>query len=230
MHDTAHFMERRKHPRAQLQLPARIRWQSPLGMRIEVTETVDVARQGILVHRNTPCVVPARVWVVFPYNPTVGGSTQPETPARIVRVKKEENGSYRVALHLEPPHRELRRPMDQERRASQRIPFALPIFVRAAGTPFPEESMTRDISQNGTRFETSHIYAVGDNVLAKLSWNEWSRAGELAGRVVRIESMQDPPGPAPMADPKNGASAVFTSVAIEWTNGVTGLGPKTAKS
>ena len=90
--------------------------------------------------------------------------------------------------------------------------------------------MTGDISQNGTRFESSHIYAVGDNVLAKISWNEWSKAGELAGRVVRVESMQDPPGPAPVADPENGPSPVSRSVAVEWTNSVTGLGPKAAKS
>jgi PilZ domain len=214
-------MEQRKHPRAQLELPVRIRWQGPLGMRVEVTGTVDVARQGLLVRRLTACEAPARVWVAFPYDATLGGPHQPETPARIVRVQPELDGTYRVALQLEPPHRESPRQVEQERRASRRIRFALPIFVRAVGTPFPEESMTRDISQNGARFETSHIYAVGDAVLAIISWNEWSKAGELAGRVVRVESMEDPPGPAPVADPKNGTSAIFTTVAVEWTSQIT---------
>jgi PilZ domain len=230
MHYPANFIEQRKHPRAQLQLPARIRWQGPLGMRVEITETVDVARQGVLVHLNAPTAAPARVWVVFPYDPVAGSSTQPETPARIVRLKQEEGGTYQVALHLEPAQRGSPRAMDQERRASQRIPFALPIFVRVTGTPFPEESMTRDISQHGVRFETSHIYAVGDSVLAKIPWNEWSKAGEVAGRVIRVESMQDPPGSAPVADPEKGSSTIFTSVAVKWTNGVAGVRPNSAKS
>jgi hypothetical protein len=230
MRGSGNFIEQRKHPRAQLQLPARIRWHGPFGMRVEVTETVDVARQGVLVRRNAPCEAPARVWVVFPYDPGAGASAQPETPARIVRVVPEGDGTYRVALQLEPPHRGSPRPIDQERRASHRIPFALPIFVRTAGSPWPEESMTRDISQHGTRFETSHIYAVGDSVLVKIPWNEWSKAGETAGRVVRVESMDDAPGPAPMAGPEDSGTTVSTSVAVKWTKRATDVGLKAAKS
>ena len=55
--------------------------------------------------------------------------------------------------------------------------------------------MTQDISQHGTRFETSHIYAPGDKVLAKIPWGEWSKTGEVAGRVVRVESVEDVAGP-----------------------------------
>jgi hypothetical protein len=229
MYDPAALIEKRKHPRAQLQLPARLRWQGPLGMRVEITDTIDVARLGVLVHRTAPCEPAARVWVVFPYDPTAGGATQPETPARIVRVEKQDGGGFRAALHLEPSRRASPCPKDQERRASQRIPFALPIFVRVEGTPFPEESMTRDVSQHGARFETSHIYAVGDKILAKISWNEWSKAGELAGRVVRVESTLNPPGPAPVADPENGASTIFTLVAVAWTNGTAATAPKAPK-
>ena len=38
----------RKSPRARLHLPARIRWLGPLGMRLEITETIDVSREGLL--------------------------------------------------------------------------------------------------------------------------------------------------------------------------------------
>ena len=79
-----------------------------------------------------------------------------------------------------------------------RFSFAL------AGTPWPEEFMTQDISQHGTRFETSHIYVPGDKVLAKIPWGEWSKTGEVAGRVVRVEPMEDSPGPAPVCQPGSG--------------------------
>jgi PilZ domain-containing protein len=199
-------------------------------MRVEITETIDISCEGVLLRRSERCDAHARVWVVFPYDASLGGSTQPETPARVVRIEHQNDGGCRIAVRLEPPHRGTPRLSGEERRGSERIPFALPIFVRIAGTPWPEESMTCDISRNGTRFETSHIYAVGDNVLVRIPWGEWAKGAERAGRVVRVEAMEDPGGAALAADPEKGASAVFTSVAVEWTGETGGNTPKMAKA
>jgi PilZ domain len=211
------FVDLRKHPRAQLKLPARIRWHGPIGMRLEITQTVDVSRDGMLFHRHEACDRLARMWVAFPFDPAAGSATQPETPARVVRVEPDGGGGeYWVAVKFENAPRAQKLATGRERRGSERIPFALPIFVRVAGTPWPEEFMTQDISQHGARFETSHIYAPGDKVLAKIPWGEWSKTGEVAGRVVRVETMEDSPGPAPVANPEEGRSALITSVAVEW--------------
>jgi hypothetical protein len=211
------FVDLRKHPRAQLKLPARIRWHGPIGMRLEITQTVDVSREGMLLHRNEACDRSARMWVAFPFDPAAGAATQPETPARVVRVEPDaEDGGYWVAVKFENTARAPKLDGVRERRSSERIPFALPIFVRVAGTPWPEEFMTQDISQHGARFETSHIYVPGDKILAKIPWGEWSKTGEVAGRVVRVETMEDSPGPAPVANPEEGKSALITSVAVEW--------------
>jgi hypothetical protein len=186
-------------------------------MRLEVTETVDVSRDGMLFHRNEPCDPMARVWVAFPFELTAGAAAQPETPARVVRVERDPATSgYWVAVKFENTARTPKLEPGRERRRSERIPFALPIFVRLAGTPWPEEFMTQDISQHGTRFETSHIYAPGDKVLAKIPWGEWSKTGEVAGRVVRVETMADVPAPVPAANPAEGKSALITSVAVKW--------------
>jgi PilZ domain len=224
------LVEMRKHLRAKVQLPARIRWHRPLGMRLEVTHTVDVSREGLLIHRSQSCDVPARVWVAFPFAPAAALSAQPETPARIVRVEEDPAGGYRIGVRLQPPPRGTPRPADRERRCSPRVPFALPLFVRPSGTPWPEESMTQDISRTGARFETSHIYAAGDMVLAKIPWGEWTKAGEIPGRVVRVEGMEDVPGPASLAHPEMGASAIFTSVAVQWIDEGKTTGAKKAKS
>ena len=212
----ATFTEIRRHPRARLQLPVRVRWRSPFGMRLEITQTFDVSREGLLVHRAEECELHARVWVAFPFDSTAAVATQPETPARVVRVERAAKGSYRVALHLESPPRNAPRPPAQERRSSPRVPFALPIFVRAAGTPWPEESMTQDISHTGARFLSARIFAQGDPLLATLSWGEWAQAAEIPARVVRVVQTPDSPGSAPLADPENGLSSVFTSVAVRW--------------
>jgi hypothetical protein len=76
--------------------------------------------------------------------------------------------------------------------------------------------MTQDISRTGARFLTTRICSEGDQLLATLSWGEWARAGEIPARVMRVVSHADSPGAAPLADPENGMSALFTSVAVQW--------------
>jgi hypothetical protein len=153
------FLELRKQPRAQLRLPARVRWRGPLGMRMESSHTLDVSRNGIRVQRNEPCETGSRVWVVFPFDASSAAGVPPETPARVVRVEAGRGAGYQVTLQLELPARVASRPTDRERRACSRISFALPIFVRAIGFPWPEESMTQNISRTGARFESVHIYS-----------------------------------------------------------------------
>jgi hypothetical protein len=186
--------EQRRHPRAQLSLPVRLRWLSPLGQLTEVTETLDVGRGGLLVHRREPCCVGARVWVTFPFDPSLL-LAQPETPARVVRVATTPAGGNLVALELEPP-----RPSDaagrthtrfaRERRRHERLRLVLPIRVRPADSPWPEETMTVDISDDGVLFCTTRLYAAGDAIYIALPprsfGGRWISPAELAARVVRI--------------------------------------------
>jgi hypothetical protein len=185
-------------------------------MRLEIAQTIDVSRDGLLIHRTESCLVLSRVWVTYPYYPSASTSPQPETPARVTRVEATPEG-FRVGLHLELAPKASPRSAIQERRSCARVPFALPIFVRPLGTPWPEECMTQDISRSGARFESSHIYTPGDRILAKISWGEWMKAGEITGRVARVEPTGMHSGPAPVADPTDGESAILTRVAVKWT-------------
>jgi len=131
------FVEMRKHPRAQLGMGARIRWRGPLGMRMEVTRTIDVSRDGVRVPRSEACEIGSRVWVTFPFDSSPSAAAQPETPARVVRVEQNSQRGYDVSLQLELPPRNRERPKSQERRSCSRITFAIPMFVRVAGSPWP---------------------------------------------------------------------------------------------
>jgi PilZ domain len=215
-------VDMRKSPRARLRLPARIRWLGPLGMRLEITETIDVSRDGLLIRRSEPCNPLARLWVAYPFNPSAA-TIQPETPARVARVHGGANGGFYVALQLQLPPRESPRAPDDERRRSSRFSFALPIFVRPSGSFWPEESMTQNVSNYGVRFESARTYKIGEMVRAKIPWGEWANAGELLGRVVRVDdpveaSNGTPNGTADSATPKAGSFPALTSVAVEWTN------------
>src|SRR5271156_3002475 len=109
------FLELRKHPRAQLQLPARVRWRGPLGMRMESTHTLDVSRNGIRVQRNESRESGPRVRGGFPFDAAAAASGPPETPARVVRVDSSNGGGYQVSLQLELPSRVASPPSDRER-------------------------------------------------------------------------------------------------------------------
>jgi hypothetical protein len=210
------FVEMRKHPRAQLRMPARLRWRGPLGMRMETTRTIDIARGGIRIPRSESCEVGSRVWVTFPFDANTSATVQPETPAHVVRVEQNAQRGYDVSLQLELPQRGADPAREKERRKCSRMAFAVPIFVRASGSPWPEESMTHDISRSGARFESAHIYSKGDAVLATIPWGEWEHIGEIRARVVRVEANPVSPGPAPRSNPAAGLSGMLTAVSVRW--------------
>jgi len=220
----------------QLNLPVRIRWHGPAGMRLEIAQTIDVGRQGLLLRRKEHCQPGARVWVAYPYDRTASPMAHTETAARIIRVERlaprvgpsqlvdrpsaaqSAAGDYRVALHFRSARAGNRVYRGVERRASARMYSAVPIFVRAANGRWPEEAMTQDLSHSGVRFETCQIYAAGDLVCAKIPWAGSAGAGELTGRVLRVEMVEDTSVPAPLAQPEMGRSAMYASVAVEWSS------------
>lgn len=223
----ATLLDLRQSPRAHLDLPVRIRCHGPLGMRLEVTQTIDVSRGGLLVQSKQRCQPGTRVWVAYPYDPAASPASHSETAARVVRVEPNPPGgttgnhnglaqTYRVALKLRLQRKAARIRSTVERRARARVYSAVPIFVRMANGRRHGEAMTQDLSRGGVRFETSDIYAVGECIRAQISFAEWAGDGEIAGRVVRVETIDDVSLPAPIAEPGLGKSAMYTSVAVKW--------------
>ncbi len=191
--------EQRRHPRVQLNLPVRLRWLTPLGQLTEVTETLDVCRAGLRIYRREPCRIGAMVWVTFLFDSSLPLAL-PETPARVVRLATTPTGGNLVALEFEslPRHRDLLAALARiypgsvrNRRRRERIRLALPIRVRPPSSPWPEETMTVDLSDEGLMFCTTRLYIVGDTVFITLPrgsfGGRWASPTELPARVVRIE-------------------------------------------
>jgi hypothetical protein len=77
-------MDSREHRRVRMRLPVRMRWTTPFGQKIELGETIDVSRSGLLVSTkefHTPGVT---LWVTFPYDASLSDG-QPEILARVAR-------------------------------------------------------------------------------------------------------------------------------------------------
>ena len=67
-----------------MRLPVRLRWSAPLGQKIELADTIDVSRTGLLVSTKEPHAPGVTVWVTFPYDASLADG-QPEIPARVAR-------------------------------------------------------------------------------------------------------------------------------------------------
>lgn len=179
-------IEQRRHSRVQLHLAARLRWLEPLGTRLEVCQTINVARTGLFLYRPEVCAEGARVWVTFPFD-FAEPEPQQEIAARVVRVRKTPAGGFLVAIQFEERLRAT--PLATERRASERTPIVVPVTIRPAGAPWPEEAMTLDVSASGIRFESSRIHEPGERVHIRLRCGRWADAGEIAAQVVRVEPL-----------------------------------------
>ena len=182
-------VEQRRHHRAQLRLPVRLRWLGPFGSQLQVTETLDVSRQGLLLHLAESCYPGVRVWVTFPYDSQAAGGAQAEIAARVVRVNEMRGGGSLVAVEFEKP--EARPPLapEQERRSSKRVALAVPIQVRLADTPWPEETMTLNVSDGGLLFQSPRLHFPGEALQVVFPYGRWTSAGEIPASVVRVEAV-----------------------------------------
>ena len=77
-------MDSREHRRVRMRLPVRLRWTTPFGQKIELGETIDVSRGGLLVSTTARHDSGVTLWVTFPYDASLGDG-QPEMSAQIVR-------------------------------------------------------------------------------------------------------------------------------------------------
>ena len=206
-------MDRREHHRAQLNLPVRIRWNTPFGQKTEVCKTLDISRGGLLVPCQEAHAAGVPLWVTFPYDTSLGDG-QPEMAAKVVRAGRPRNGNgsnstgdssneRAVALHFaSPPRPESNgngHAKGPERRESPRRPLAVPVRVRPEHIPWFEEAMTIDVSAHGLRFLSSREYQEGERLLVSfepMASAPWPTASETAARVVRIEAV---PQSAPLA-------------------------------
>ncbi len=191
-------MERRRHHRARLRLPARIRWMTPFGQHSEVCQTIDISRSGLRV----PCSVPARpgthLWVTFPYDASLPVG-QPEMPARVVRCEPHFEGQAEVAVQFGSCAATLvargnGMPPDRERRARPRRLLAVPVRVRPDHLPWFEETMTLDVSAAGVRFLSMRQYEAGSHLFLSFdpsSFTPWPGGGEVRTAVVRAEPACD---------------------------------------
>jgi len=180
----------RKSSRVPLTLPIRLRWHGAISQTIEITQTLDSSRGGLLFFRTEALPVNARLWVTFPYS-AESHEAQPETPAHVVRVKTTPGGGQIVAIEFE---KQMRPAPSQEvinRRSSQRMPLALPITVRFHEIPWPEHAMSQDVSTYGVSFRTPRQYSLGDIVCVAIPHGVWARRGEMEGQVVRIDSLSE---------------------------------------
>lgn len=189
--------ERRRNPRAQLALRVRLRWPGPLGHSVEVCDTLDLSRSGLLLFREDFAAPRTFLWVTFPYDPLLSAS-QPEMPARVVRAERRSLRGYYIALQFEPRAAPPGGNGDaagppSERRGGPRQNLSLPVRVRPDYLPWHEETMTLDFSTTGLRFASTRVYEPGRIVYISLSpglaATPWATGREISARILRVESL-----------------------------------------
>jgi hypothetical protein len=177
-----------------MRLPARLRWNSPFGQKIELAETMDVSRGGLLLSSRELHGPGVPLWVTFPYDASLREG-QPEVPARVVRCEQliAAPSLFSLAIQFEAQVRSVsngngaRR--DPERRGSPRQSLAMPIRVRPENVPWFEEAMSLDFSPRGMRFRSQREYATGELLTIELEDAfsvSWPGSGEFRAKVVRV--------------------------------------------
>jgi hypothetical protein len=80
-------MENREYGRVRMRLPVRMRWKAPSGQKIELSETIEVSRGGILVTAKEFHTLGAKAWLTFPYDAAIAEG-QLEIPSLVTRCEE----------------------------------------------------------------------------------------------------------------------------------------------
>jgi hypothetical protein len=193
--------ERRRHPRVPLNLPVRLRWIGALGQTVVKTQTLDVSRGGLLapleLTREQAFHLHSPAWATVPYD-EANPQLQPESPVRVARHKETPTGAFLLGLEFKQvlaAQTETPRAPDREQRRSARSTLAVPVTVHWNGSPWPEESMTINVSSGGMLFCARRLYAPGDEVTLTLPRGLLpglaSGGQDVPARIIRRMSLPD---------------------------------------
>ncbi|HUK31236.1 MAG TPA: PilZ domain-containing protein [Candidatus Acidoferrum sp.] len=200
-------LERRRHPRALLSLPVRLRWLGPLGLESEFLETLDAGRGGLLVACHESREEGTLVWATFPFD-SGASDAEPETSAHVARAKTTPSGGHLAGIEFSDPSKPEQRvgvpqlPANAatrnlhsgpDRRRESRNQLALLIRVRGADPSWPDDAMTMDISRRGLQFCTLRVYERGEIVTLTFPRGTWNSKGHRHARVARITSHPSDP-------------------------------------
>ena len=192
-------MVSRAYRRVRMRLPARLRWISPLGQKIELAETMDVSRGGLLLSSRELHAPGVPLWVTFPYDASLREG-QPEVPARVVRCQESDASPVRFSLAIQFEAQASSSSngngarSEPERRGGPRRLLATPIRVNLENVPWFEEAMSVDVSPRGMRFRSQREYATGELLRITLedpSSASWPGSGEFRAKVVRVAPVPD---------------------------------------
>lgn len=184
-------MVSRAYRRVRMRLPARLRWTSPFGQKIELAETMDVSRGGLQLSSRELHAPDALLWVTFPYD-AFFREGQPEVLARVVRCEQLGASPFLFSLAIQfdgqaRSARDARR--EPERRGEPRRSLAMPVRVHQENVPWFEEAMSLDVSPRGMRFRGQREYPTGELLRIELEdaySASWPGSGEFRARVVRV--------------------------------------------
>ena len=109
-----------------------------------------------------------------------------------------------------------------EQRRSRRAKIARTVRVRPSeprDEHFEDLPISVNASKEGIYFTTRReTYYPGMRVFVTFPYSSPHDPmnSEYVAQVVRVETLEDSPGAAPLADPSKGLSAILTSVAVRW--------------
>ena len=192
-------MRDREYRRVRMRLPVRLRWTAPLGQKIELCETIDVSRGGLLLSSKEPHAAGVPLWVTFPYDALLPDG-QPEVLARVVRCG-EMLQTIRAANIREKIQTQIA--SDQERSAKLDQQLARAIGISHAKARFAvaihfEEQAYADSNGNRARYDperrasSRHALAVPVRVRPeKIPWFEEAMSLDFSLKGMRFRSRRE---------------------------------------
>jgi hypothetical protein len=182
----------RSRSRVRMSLPVRVRQIYPPRDAVEVAVTLDVSRNGILFRSEDYYILQSTVWVTMNYS-SREVAPDSEFPASVVRIVKNPQGGYDVALQFHSGRADrTERPSttaqpgtitSSERRHKNRVRTTMAIRVRAEDSV--EESITVNVSPTGVLFRSSRYYTKGQRVFVVMPYHPNEELREVPAQVVR---------------------------------------------
>jgi len=182
----------RQRSRVRMSLPVRVRQIYPPRDAVELAVTLDVSRNGVRFRSADYYILHSTVWVTMNYKPQEVAPDS-EFPATVVRIVKNPDGGYDVALQFHSGRADrMEKPASDagagtitssERRNKNRVRTTMSIRVRSGDAA--EESLTVNVSPTGVLFRSSRQYTNGQTVWIVMPYHPGEELREVAARVVR---------------------------------------------